>query len=159
MPRTPSRIVVLLALTAFVLVGCAQAPPVEDGAERRAPAEPSPADPPETAADSPEDAADPPEVAADPPEDAADSAAFSRRGGNKIRICHRTNSATNPYRMIEVSVHAVAGHTRHAEDVIPPFAGFPGQNWPSSIIDENCEPIEPPTETTEPPTETTEPPT
>lgn len=45
-------------------------------------------------------------------------AAMSAPGDNKVTICHRTHSVTNPYRMITVSMSAADGvgqsdHTSH----------------------------------------------
>ena len=45
-------------------------------------------------------------------------AAMSAPGSNKVTICHRTHSVTNPYRMITVSANAADGlgradHTGH----------------------------------------------
>lgn len=45
---------------------------------------------------------------------------------HKITICHATGSASNPYRVITIDVHAVKAHSghQHGEDIIPG-----GQNW------------------------------
>ena len=61
----------------------------------------------------------------------------------KVVICHRTNSRQNPYVQITVSEDSIDkknGHDTHDGpifpaanwgDIIPPFTGFPGQNWPA----------------------------
>ena len=41
----------------------------------------------------------------------------------KITICHATDSATNPYNEITVSVNGLNGHGNHADDIIPVPAG------------------------------------
>ncbi len=44
----------------------------------------------------------------------------------KITICHATDSQTNPYNEITVSVNGLNGHDRHAGDIIPaPAEGCP----------------------------------
>lgn len=43
----------------------------------------------------------------------------AQQGNDKIRICHATGSATNPYNLIEISANAVNGHDGHDEDIIP----------------------------------------
>lgn len=53
---------------------------------------------------------------------------------DRITVCHATGSATNPYVQITVSEAGVLdGHAKGSHqddrDIIPPFAGFPGQNW------------------------------
>lgn len=71
----------------------------------------------------------------------------------KVTICHATSSVRNPYVEVTVSTSAVTrkqGHGSHMGgvypvagwgDVIPPFDGFPGLNWPAgaSILANNCE--------------------
>lgn len=69
----------------------------------------------------------------------------------KIVICHRTASKQNPYVRITISQDAVIdghdGHdgglypTRGWGDIIPPFPGFPGMNWPAggAILDNECD--------------------
>lgn len=71
----------------------------------------------------------------------------------KVTICHATSSTKNPYVEVTVSENAVTrknGHGQHTGglyptpnwgDVIPPFAGFPGLNWPAgaAILANNCE--------------------
>lgn len=65
---------------------------------------------------------------AKPPED---------NGGEKVKICHATNSYSNPYVSEEVSVNGLNGHDGHVNDpskgkwgdVIPPTDEFPGYNW------------------------------
>jgi hypothetical protein len=44
----------------------------------------------------------------------------------KITVCHATNSATNPYEEITVSVNGLNGHSKHAGDNFPaPEGGCP----------------------------------
>ena len=44
----------------------------------------------------------------------------------KITICHATDSQTNPYNEITVSVNGLNGHGTHADDIIPaPASGCP----------------------------------
>ena len=69
----------------------------------------------------------------------------------KIVICHRTSSKQNPYVRITISQDAViTGHDGHAGglypekgwgDIIPPFPGYAGLNWPAggAILDNDCE--------------------
>lgn len=69
----------------------------------------------------------------------------------KIVICHRTASKQNPYVRITISQDAVInGHDGHTGglyptkgwgDIIPPFPGYAGLNWPAggSILDNDCE--------------------
>ena len=71
----------------------------------------------------------------------------------KVTICHATSSVRNPYVEVTVSTSAVTrkqGHGSHMGgvypvagwgDIIPPFDGFPGLNWPAgaSILANNCE--------------------
>jgi hypothetical protein len=69
----------------------------------------------------------------------------------KIVICHRTMSKQNPYVRITISQDAViASHDDHDGglyptpgwgDIIPPFAGFAGKNWPAggAILDNDCD--------------------
>lgn len=46
--------------------------------------------------------------------------------GDKITICHATNSAKNPYNLITVSVNGLNGHQKHEGDIIPaPADGCP----------------------------------
>ena len=71
----------------------------------------------------------------------------------KVTICHATSSAKNPYVEVTVSENAVTRKNGHGEhtgglypavnwgDIIPPFPGFAGLNWPagSAILANNCE--------------------
>jgi hypothetical protein len=69
----------------------------------------------------------------------------------KIVICHRTSSKQNPYVRITIAQEAVLnGHDGHTGglypnkgwgDIIPPFPGYPGLNWPAggAILDNDCE--------------------
>ena len=97
----------------------------------------------------------------------------------KVTICHRTASHTNPYVEITVSQNSIFnngivpnGHGTHTGpifpntgpdgkwgDIIPPFDGYPGQNFTSqgqAILANHCKIPGPPTTTTPP---TTTPPT
>lgn len=70
----------------------------------------------------------------------------------KVTICHGTNSKKNPYQQISVSKNAIDnpnGHGKHTGslapadnpgDIIPPFDGFPGLNWPQgqAIWENGC---------------------
>ncbi len=49
------------------------------------------------------------------------------------------------------------GHDTHDDDLIPPYDDYPGKNWPSSVVDEDCNPLPAPTttSTTVPPGTTT----
>ncbi|QBR93668.1 hypothetical protein [Nocardioides euryhalodurans] len=75
----------------------------------------------------------------------------------KVTICHRTTSPTNPYDQIAVAqsaaLNAHAGHTGpiftvgadNWGDIIPPIPGLPGGlNWPEgrSVLENGCE-VEP----------------
>jgi hypothetical protein len=107
--------------------------------------------------------------------------------GPKVTICHRTASHTNPYVQITVDQSAIFnngivpnGHGTHTGpifpsvgpdgkwgDIIPPFDGYPGQNFTAqgqAILNNGCKIPGPPptttTPTTTPPTSpTTRPPT
>ena len=72
----------------------------------------------------------------------------------KVVICHRTNSPTNPYNQIAVAESSViSAHGDHTGPIfepgadewvgiIPPVPGLPqGRNWPegSSVLDNGCE--------------------
>jgi hypothetical protein len=53
-----------------------------------------------------------------------------------VVICHATGSKSHPYVQIAPSKEGVLdGHSKeihqYVEDIIPPFDGFPGQNWNS----------------------------
>ena len=77
------------------------------------------------------------------------------RGKEKVTICHRTNSRTNPYNQIVVSQEsAIDGHAAHRGpifapgvedwgDIIAPIRpGLPaGRNWPEgrAILENGCE--------------------
>jgi uncharacterized repeat protein (TIGR01451 family) len=79
---------------------------------------------------------------------------------NKIRICHATGSASNPYVELspdDDSIVSENGHDSHPGDIIPPFKytdangqeqEYPGKNWPSAIWETpKCgePPVTPPT--------------
>ena len=72
----------------------------------------------------------------------------------KVVICHRTNSPTNPYNQIAVAESSVvSAHGDHVGpifepgadewgDIIPPVPGLPlGRNWPEgqAVLDNGCE--------------------
>jgi hypothetical protein len=86
---------------------------------------------------------------------------------DKVTICHRTNSNTNPYVQITPDVAGVLdGHADHTGpvwdptlkaqhvkwgDIIPPFdydgGSYPGMNWDvagQAIYDNGCNPVTPP---------------
>lgn len=81
------------------------------------------------------------------------SATIPKAPDGKVVICHRTNSRNNPYVQITVSEDSIDrknGHDTHDGpifpaanwgDIIPPFTGFAGQNWPagSAILNNGCE--------------------
>ena len=56
---------------------------------------------------------------------------------NKVEICHRTRSLTNPYRRISVSSGALnSGHKQHTGDVFDPNATYaPSEKWGDIIPD------------------------
>ena len=47
----------------------------------------------------------------------------SAKKKEKVTICHRTGSNTNPYVLIRVSKSALKAHARHTGDIIPAPAG------------------------------------
>lgn len=53
----------------------------------------------------------------------AQAAQKAPSGKKKTTICHRTNSASNPYVKLRVSTAALAGHAHHSRDIIPAPAG------------------------------------
>lgn len=92
-----------------------------------------------------------------------------------ITICHATGSESNPFVVITIDAAAITmdGHDTHQndEDVIPPFTyvndkgetvTFPGQNFngqfdvneegeaQEEVTEEDCEPLEEPSETPTP---------
>ena len=80
--------------------------------------------------------------------------------GSKVTLCHATSSSTNPYVKLSVpksQIFGANGHDTHDDDIIPPFDDYPGKNWPSSVVDEDCNPLPAPTttSTTVPPGTTT----
>jgi hypothetical protein len=48
----------------------------------------------------------------------------------KVTICHATNSETNPYNEITVSVNGLNGHVTHAGDILP----VPEGGCPASLV-------------------------
>lgn len=99
-------------------------------------------------------------------------------GEHKVTICHRTNSASNPYTRNTVDVASVNGekkndHSHHEGpvfdpevhdqqnrgwgDIIPPVEGYnEGQNWNEAgqeIYNNGCEVPEPPCDATDPESE------
>jgi uncharacterized surface protein with fasciclin (FAS1) repeats len=72
-----------------------------------------------------------------------------------ITICHATSSAKNPFNLITVDVHGLAGHSKHAGDIIPaPAEGCPGDEvTPTPVPTET--PMAVPTDTAVPTTEVT----
>jgi LPXTG-motif cell wall-anchored protein len=89
---------------------------------------------------------------------------------DKVRICHATASATNPYTNNDVNTSSVDelnnqylnGHGDHAGDIIPPFTSpldnaFAGRNWDGEFIaiwENNCAVPTPPNEPSPTPTPT-----
>jgi hypothetical protein len=95
-------------------------------------------------------------------DEAGDKSGSSSSGNQKVTLCHRTNSETNPYVRITVSVNSVikdAGHDGHEGpvyaagmkaakqkwgDIIPSFSyaggSYAGKNWPagSAIYAAGC---------------------
>ena len=68
----------------------------------------------------------------------------------KVRICHATASASNPYNSIEVDTDAIDGagsndHSSHSGDIIPPVDGVTaGLNWTTAgqaIYNNDCNPV------------------
>ena len=61
---------------------------------------------------------------------------------HKVTICHATASATNPFVQISVDIassgYLQAGHSLHADDIIPPYTygdfSYPGLNWDADHI-------------------------
>jgi uncharacterized repeat protein (TIGR01451 family) len=69
------------------------------------------------------------------------SASADKKEDNKVRICHRTNSISNPYKSEEVDLSATGGpdHTTHTGPVFDPDATYPaphnGDQWGDIIKD------------------------
>jgi hypothetical protein len=146
------------------------ADPVDPAAAEPAdPVDPAPTEPvdpePEPTEPTPTDiAGTPPPEPLDTPPPAEEEAAVqvagttsssAQRSQEKVTICHRTNSRTNPYNQIVVSQEsAIEGHASHIGpifspdvdnwgDIIPPIRpGLPrGRNWPEgqAVLDNGCE--------------------
>ncbi|MGI9623209.1 MAG: LPXTG cell wall anchor domain-containing protein [Acidimicrobiales bacterium] len=131
-------------------------PPASEPGGSNDPADPASASDGEAEADADADSGAPQDEEA-----SADDGEPLLRAAGKVTICHRTESESNPFVAITIAENAIGGHLNHAEDVIPPTESQPGQNWPSDIVDENCNPLEPtpePTATPEPTPEPTQPP-
>jgi hypothetical protein len=58
-------------------------------------------------------------------------AATGTATGDKVTICHRTGSGTNPYVMITVSTNAIPAHTAHGDIIPAPPGGCPAGVTPS----------------------------
>lgn len=117
----------------------------------------------------------PPSSTTQPPSSTTQPPSSTTVPPGKVTICHRTNSAKNPYVVITPSVNGAlnghAGHTgpiatslavaqslkaQHIKwgDIIPPIPGLPnGLNWPAgqSILNAGCTFAPPPPSTTTPP--------
>ncbi len=126
-----------------------------------APGDTPPTDPPAGAdpTTEPPEATDTATLPATEPSSGVGATQLSAKQQEKVTICHRTNSNTNPYNQIVVTkAAAVSGHAGHTGpiftlgadnwgDIIPPIRpGLPlGLNWPEGrpILDNGCE-TEPP---------------
>jgi hypothetical protein len=77
------------------------------------------------------------------------------KSSGKVVVCHATSSKKNPYVRISVDAASITrgGHGRsgvNKGDIIPPFDGYPGNNWDDAhiaIFVSECGPA-PTTETT-----------
>ena len=145
----------------------APAEPVEVALPEPAPAEPAPAEPApaETEAAPAEEAQAPAPVEADPasrgaahhkprhqPKDKPKDKPATPRGGGaeKVTICHRTGSATNPFVEITISVNGLNGHGDHEGDIIPAPAGGCPATEPAPAAETETAPDEPAVVTEEP---------
>ncbi len=61
--------------------------------------------------------------------------------GIKVGICHRTESASNPYRYIEVDVASLPDHAAHGDLVTCPNGQAPDQNC--DCLTSTCLPVSP----------------
>jgi hypothetical protein len=76
---------------------------------------------------------------------------------DQVKICEETTKGDNPPMAISVdqnSVLTMNGHDGHADDIIPPFPGYPGKNWDQKhreAYDNDCHDVDHGTTTTSSP--------